>query len=573
MSVQRPRWGIQVMALFLGALVLSACGPDGPAIQEVSPAKNEANVAGDAPVRVTFNHDMDRASVASRFKIEPAIEGCDSTSCPLGWKGRALTLTHTGHQFATGTKYRVTLRPGYRDTAGRVEGLEHFWEFSTESAPSIGAVSPADKSSGVAVDSDITVQLTRNVRVPNPDQLTITGAGDEGALAYRAAIAPDDSRKLVVSPLRLLRPRTAYIVHVGAGVEDLHHNPIGTAHDFTFTTGPVDLTRSLAFLVRDNATGASSRVAALRPPPGINAPPPSLRLLYAGTQPIVSFAWSSDSSALYVLDQTGALSVAPVDGSLAVDSGIRAVAMAADPARDEVAYITAQGALHLWRRGSTTGGDVAVTQAGHVAGTPEWSGDGRRLAFVAADGRGPVLRLLDRETLSVADVPGVSPSASGTVLAWSFDGSALAFTRATSGPEVWAYRPLALQGAGLARIGAMEARSLAWSSDGSLVFAGGSPAGSSQQLLERALGQPVDGQPVGFTAVRGTQNGDGKPMAPAFDRRVAFVRQAAGAPQLWIMNNDGTGVSQLTFANYDRDEMLPSSGVDQPRWSPGGTRG
>lgn len=573
MSAFPPWRATCLLALLVGAVALAACGPDGPAIQEVSPNKNETNVAGDAPVRVTFNHDMDHASVESRWRLEPAIEGCDPTSCPISWKGRVFSLTHPGHQFAPSTKYRVTLRSGYRDTAGRVEGLEHFWEFTSEGAPSISSVTPGDKSTGVAVDADIVIQLTRNVLVPTPDQVTVSGAGDGGSQAYRAAIAPDDARKLVVSPLHLLRPRTLYTIHVGAGMEDLHHNPVGTPHDFTFTTGALDLTRSVAFLVRDDTEGTSSRVAELRPPPGVNAPAPSLRLLFAGTQPIASFAWASDSSLLYVLDTAGMLSVAPLDGSLATDSGVRAAAIAANPARDELAYVSAAGALHLWRRGGLPGGDVVVAQAGRVAGAPVWSGDGRRLAFVTDGGQGPVLRVLDRETLSVSDVPGVVPSASGTVFAWSFDGSALAFTRSTSGPEVWTYRPLAAQGNGLARIGALQAQSLAWSSDGSLVFASGTAPGSSQQLLERALGQPVDGQASGFTAVRGTKSGDVQPIAPAFDRRVAFVRQAAGTPQLWIMNNDGTGVSQMTFATYDRDEKLPSSGIDQPRWSPGGSGG
>lgn len=575
MSALRPAWATRVLPLGLAVLAVAACGPAGPAIQEVSPGKGESNVAGDAPIRVTFNNDMDRASVESRLRLEPAIAGCDKTGCPVSWNGRTLTVRHDGHQFLAATRYRVTLRAGYRDSAGRVEGLEHFWEFTTEGAPSVASITPADKSSGVAVDTDIGIQLTRNALVPAADQVSLSSSRDAGSLAYRVAIAPDDPRRLVLSPLLLLHPRTTYTLHLGTGVEDIHHNPVGVAHDYQFTTGALDLTRSLAFMVRDDATGVSSRIAALRPPAGINSPAPSLRLLYAGSQPIKTFAWASDSSALYVLDAAGAITVSQLDGSLAVRTGISAAFIAANPSRDELAYVTSSGVLHLWRRSLATGADVAVTQAGTITGTPAWSGDGRRLSFVAADGHGgQVLRLLDRETLSVADVPGVAPAASGTVMAWSFDGSALAFTRPGSGtPEVWAYRPLATQGNGLMRLGLMDARSLAWSSDGNLVFATGTVPGSDKQLLERALGQPVDGQVGGFSLVRGTQPGDAQPVAPSFDRRVAFTRSAAGAPQLWIINNDGTGVSQLTFATYDADEKLPANGIDQPRWSPGGIGG
>ena len=152
---------------------LVSCGPSGPAIQAVSPSKGEANVAGDAPVKITFNHDMDRASVEARFRLSPQVAGCDPTECPVRWTGRTLQLGHAPHQFAANTRYRVTLMPGYRDTAGQVEGLEHFWDFTTESAPNVGAITPSDGSTGVAVDADNTVQLTRSALAPAPRQLSI----------------------------------------------------------------------------------------------------------------------------------------------------------------------------------------------------------------------------------------------------------------------------------------------------------------------------------------------------------------------------------------------------------------
>jgi hypothetical protein len=546
--------------------VLAGCGPDGPAIQEVSPAKGENNVAADAPIRVVFNHDMERASVESRLSLAPALEGCDQVACPLTWSGRALVLNHPLHPFAPDTRYRVSLRAGYRDSAGRAEGNDHFWEFHSESAPSIGTVTPGEGSTGVAVDADLSLQLSRAVLVPPVQELTLVGAGDPEPLQYRVAVAPDDSRRLVISPLALLRPRTAYTLHVGAGVSDNHHNTLGAGRDFHFTTGTADLARSLGFLVRDKAGQGASRVALLRPPAGLNSPAPSLRVLYHSDQPIASFAWSSDAARVYILGADGRVEVVPLDGTPAGDSGIVASALASSPAHPEVAYV-AGGALHLWRPTAVPAGDLPVPQAGRVSGSPAWSGDGRRLAFSVDDGHGGLaLRVLDRETLSVSEVGGGPLPSSGPVLAWSPDGSALAFTRA--GGEVWSFRPLAAEGNGLLKLGNLEATALSWSSDGDALFAAGAAAGKPA-LLYRALGQPLDGQAAGFTAFSSSRGGDSDPAAPAFDRRLAFLRPAAGAPQAWIMNNDGTGVTQLTFAGYDSDERLPADGVDQLRWSPG----
>jgi hypothetical protein len=574
----KASWSSRAVPLLAAALLcpmLAACSPSGPAIQEVSPAKGESNVAGDAPIRVVFNRDMDHASVESRFKIKPAIEGCDGTTCPSSWNGRAMTVKHPQHQFATGIRYEVTIAAGYRDRSGQAAGLDHFWDFTTESAPSIGSVTPADRSTGVAVDADISVQLSRSVLVPPAAELTLTASDDPEPVTYRIAIAPDDSRRLVLSPLAPLRPHITYTLHIGAGVVDAHRNPIGAARDVRFTTGALDLARTIAFLVRDETGTTSTRIAGLRPAAGVNAPAPSLRVLYRADHPIQSFSWSFDSTVVYVVDDTGILTVAPLDGSPARSTGVAATVVAANPARDEVAYAGRLGTLHLLEHSAATAPtDLPLPQAGQVSGRPSWSGDGRRLSFAAADGHGGYrLRVLDRETLSVSEIPGVSLGAEPTVMAWSFDGAALAFLRPVAGGhEAWTYRPLAA-GDGLLRLGAIETPTLSWSSDGGSVFAAGIAPGSEQPLLERALSQPVDGQTAGFSVIKGTQPGDSQPAAPSFDRRLAFVRQAAGRPQLWIMNNDGTGIAQLTFATYDQDERLPAYGVDAPRWSAGGAGG
>ncbi|MFN2465577.1 MAG: Ig-like domain-containing protein [Candidatus Dormibacteria bacterium] len=571
MNPSRARWVSRLLPAMLLAATLPGCASPGPAISEVSPVKGESNVAGDAPIRVVFNSDMDHASVESRFRIRPAVEDCDRTTCPLLWSGRTMTFSHPQHQFASSTRYQVQIASGYRDSGGHAVGLDHAWDFSVESAPTIGAVTPADHAAGVAVDADITVQLSRSVLPPPAPELALTAADDAEPVAYRLAISPVDDRRLVMSPLAPLRPHTAYTLRVGAGVMDQHHNAIGTGRDVHFTTGALNFTHNLAFLVRDETGGTSSRVAELRPPAGINAPAPSLRVLFNANRPIQAFAWSWDSAALYVLDTVGRLTLVPLDGAPARSTASDVVAIAANPARDEVAYVTTAGELRV-RSGGT---EVTVTQAGRVTGPPAWSGDGRRLAFAATDGRGGLLlRLLDRETLSVSDPAGVSLAPTGTAMAWSTDGASLAFIRPTpGGSEAWIYHPLASQGIGLSRLGPIETATLAWSADGGSVFAAGIAPGSEQPLLERALAQPVAGQAAGFSVIKGSQPADSEPAAPSFDRRIAFVRQAAGRPQLWIMNNDGTGISQLTFATYDMDERLLAFGVAMPRWSPGAAGG
>src|SRR5438309_3423512 len=59
----------------VAALGLSACGGDPPQIVDYSPQRNTIDVSTAAPVRITFDHDVDRASVESRLHLSPANGG------------------------------------------------------------------------------------------------------------------------------------------------------------------------------------------------------------------------------------------------------------------------------------------------------------------------------------------------------------------------------------------------------------------------------------------------------------------------------------------------------------------
>ena len=146
----------------------------------------------------------------------------------------------------------------------------------------------------------------------------------------------------------------------------------------------------------------------------------------------------------------------------------------------------------------------------------------------------------------------------------------MAFQRDVTGsPEVWTFRPLAPQGSGLTRIGPLHSAELAWSSDAATLFAAGDLGTGTSRVLWRAPAQPIEGQSSGFAALKGSRTGDDMPATPSFDRRLAFLRAAGGQVQLWLVNGDGSGLSQLTFEQYDPADKLPLFGVSLPRWAPG----
>ena len=564
-----------VLGAALLSLGLAACAGGAPAIQEVSPFKGQSNVAGDAPVSVGFDRSMDHDSVSSRIEVRPAIDGCDAATCPVTWKSNTVSLSHPGHPFSGDTKYRVFIHAGYRDSAGAVNDVEHVWEFHTEPPPSLRGSNPAPGATGVATDIDLTVDFTRGLLPPTPGLVTLRAGDGSGAdVPYHLGLGGGDQSQLTLAPLQPLRPNTRYRLTVSDLVEDIHHNRIGKRSDIDFTTGDIDLTRSLGFAVLDS-TGRATRIAVLRPPASLEAPVPTMRVLYSTGDAIRSWDWSSDARFLYVLEGDPP-SVVRVELASGISSRlpITATSMAVSPGRDEIAYVAPDGGLHLW----SVAADVAVPQAGHLLAPPVWSDDGRRLAMVVEGTQGSPrfeatqgsqLAILDRGTLSRFLVPG-AVVALPAVMRWSHDGADVAFLRAGgSAPEVWIYHALAADGAVLQAVGPLPATSLAWSSDELTLFAATAENDPGNRVLQRAPARPAPGQDTSFTPVRGSQASDSSPISPSFDRRLAFLRPSGGPRQLWLINNDGTGLLQLTSATYDPATRLAADGVSLPAWAPG----
>src|SRR5947209_8630734 len=93
------------------ALLLPACGGDPPQIVDYSPQRNTIDVSTAAPIRIVFDHDVDRSSVELRLHLSPPTTGS------VRWlSGRELAYDHA--TLRTSTTYDVILESGYRDPAG-----------------------------------------------------------------------------------------------------------------------------------------------------------------------------------------------------------------------------------------------------------------------------------------------------------------------------------------------------------------------------------------------------------------------------------------------------------------------
>ncbi|MHB8508079.1 MAG: Ig-like domain-containing protein [Candidatus Dormibacteria bacterium] len=563
------------MARFLlalaGVALLVACAPARPAIEDVSPHKDEGSVAADAPVRVTFDRPMDQQSVQSRFEVKPSL-GCAPNSCPVTWSGQTMTFTHPGHAFVAGARYTVSLLPGFKDATGRASDLEHSWSFTAEDAVSLRGSAPAENSTDTPCDADLALHFSRAMAVPRGGEITL-----DPAVPLRAVPAPDDPATISLAPLGPLEPRTHYALHVAAGLEDTTHAHLAGAVVIRFTTAACDFTRSLSVAVLDQL-GRPNRIAVLRPGAAGSQAPASLRVVYASDDPIADQQWSWDGSHLYLVTagvEPHLVRVRAADGA-ARPLDVTGQLMAASPVADELAYIDGAGKLHLWtpppigadvsgEPGPLHGNDRVLEQAGVVRGLA-WSGDGRHLALALDQPPGPpALAVLDRETLSVTRVPDVHLGA-GTgpqpPMAWSFDGFSLAFLRAETGGNeaAWVYRPLETGDGRLQRVGPSVSGGLEFSADGSLVYAD-SAAGVGRAPARVSAG-------TGFSPLGSSVPGDTQPTTAPFDRRIAALRSVDGVRQLWLFSADGASARQLTTGDWDQAAGLSPFGVSEPRWVP-----
>lgn len=85
-----------------------------PVVESTTPTDGSYNVTSSAPVTITFDHEMNTASVQAAITIQPSID------MQFAWSGDGKTVTISHSEFAADTYYTVTVV----DTAKDVDGAQ-----------------------------------------------------------------------------------------------------------------------------------------------------------------------------------------------------------------------------------------------------------------------------------------------------------------------------------------------------------------------------------------------------------------------------------------------------------------
>lgn len=509
----RPLWVLGLAVAIL--LTAGACGGDPPQIVDYSPQRNTVDVSTAVPIRITFDHDVDRDSVASRLHLNP------STTGSVRWlSGHALEYEHA--TLRTSTNYEVILEAGYRDPAGNTYNLRHHWSFITEGSPLVTSTIPSSGDASVDPSSYITLDFNRAM---DPTALK-SAVALSPTVPVDVRLDPTDSRRAIIAPQQLLSPDTRYELLVTTAAIDVDGNQLGRDDLVRFTTGPLRPLRNWIAFATDGVDGSAGGLWM------VNDRAFPRQLFDAGS--VRSFSWSpaGDSMLIQGEDETWS-SYTPGAGTTTLDFKARWAASLA-PGMGFV-YINDAGVMHRVADGLD---EVIEADVAEASVAPR----GLRIAYVhSIFGTNEVWGYdvgLRAKYLLATDTGAVS------AVAWAPAGNRIAYLR--QDPSAISLRVRNLSGpATTTTLTTGDLGAPAWLPDSThIVFAAAvsSPGGE----LHKAFLINVVSPPASLTLAAGLPSDPDievtSPVPSPDGHQIAFLSE----DQVWLMNADGTRPTALT---------------------------
>jgi hypothetical protein len=478
--------------------------------------RGAVDVSTAAPIRITFDHDVDQQSIDSRLHLQPATSGNVVWLSP-----RELSYQHP--TLAPSSTYDVVLEAGYKDPAGNTAVLRHHWSFVTEGPPVFTGSAPARGETGVDPAAYLTVDFSRDMNGPSLQQAVSISP----PIPFSVRLNPTDGRRAIIAPATLLRPSTQYVIAVTGTALDADGNRLAADTTIAFTTGPIQQLHSWVGFTTTTADGTPGALWLVNE----SGFP---RKLFDGS--VRSFSWSPDGTSLLLESDAGTWS-SLIPGQDSQPLGFNAVWAAALAAGMGYVFIDGGGALH---RLTAAGVDSVISPAA-VGATV--SPDGSRLAFVEVGSQSSVVWGYDvglqaRYQLAVEN--GQISDAT-----WAPAGNRIAYLRHDVGVTTLKVRALSGAATTTTIASAGQISPPAWLPDSvHLVFGLSLQTATGPQqkafvvssiapptALTVALGLPAD---PNVNVVNPVPSPDG--------HQIAFLNGG----QVWLMNADGTRPTPLT---------------------------
>lgn len=523
--------------MLVGVIVLAgalACGGAPPQIVDYSPLRGARDVSTAAPIQITFDHDVDEGSVASRLHLVPETPGT------ITWlSARQLVYQHS--VLATSTAYEVVLEAGYRDPAGNVYVLRHRWSFTTEPPPGLGGSNPADGATGVDPADYLTVDFTHPMNVTSlRSAITFTPA-----VQFSVRLDPTDSRRAIVAPASLLEPHSTYSLLVTTAALDVDGNQLDLVRSIQFATGAVRPLHNWIAFATAGQGGTSGGLWI------VNESGFPRQLLDVSA--LHDFSWSPEGDRVVFQGAGGEwASFSPGSGSQPLGfSGSWAAALASGLG---YVYLDSEGRLH--RQLPDGSSYVIATQVGDATVSPV----GDRIAFAQTQQDGTA-RIWGYDVGLRSSYILVSETSEVSDLSWAPAGNRIAYLRLDTGQTVLRVRNLT-GAAATATVASGDLGAPLWLRDSTHVLVAATvqaPSGPVRKafLINVAAPPPSLTLSVGLPTDPSIDVSD--PVPSPDGHQIAFLSEN----QIWLMNADGTRPVPLT--EFD-PEAFPYSCLN-PAWT------
>jgi hypothetical protein len=521
------------------------------------PSQNATAVATNTEIRITFDRAIDRASVEPRLQIEPAPSGC-AERCRFEWSGNSVTIQYQ-ENLRPNTRYTVRLLPGFTDTRGQANRLDHRWTFLTEASPSVAAIDVPPQSTRVSPARELVLTFSRPMQ---PDTLRQVVRLIPAA-PLRVVANPSNPAQFQVAPEQLLRARTEYALEVDFSARDLHGNVMAGNFRSTFTTGEMGFPAMISYLAAPAAGAPRTRVGLVDPHPNPVTGRVLPKTIYEERGPegaeLEDFWWLPDGKSLVLQRRVGGTESGlyhyDLTSQVLSDLGLRVSAAALAPDGSHLAYVRA-GALHTYRLAD--GQDRVLAPEDALPLPLAFSPDSRNIAYVASAQEALRVYVANLEIGSRFRIPGVDDPTDQPV--WAPDGDKLIFRRHHAGKaSLWLFYLTNAPDTDQRRVADVDLDQLVWLDPTTVVgVARAEPRGPQLVRLNVFSGGGA-GARLTLTRPDTVPSGD-EPAVPPYDRRLGFLSPVGQKSQLWVMNPDGSAPLELTF---------PEAGeAGHPRWTP-----
>ena len=203
-----------------------------PVVESTSPANKATGVSLSKVITVTFNEQMNPATIkASSF----TIQGLSPVAGTISYTDRTASFTPTNPLTANIT-YTGRITTSVKDMMGNAIQEDYVWTFSTDATPTVTSTSPFTNEGGVPFNKVITAQFSMAMSPSTLNGTTFTlkiGTTPVlGTVSYNGT-------NLSFAPTTNLLPNTEYTATITTGAKSLAGMPSAANYEWKFSTGQV----------------------------------------------------------------------------------------------------------------------------------------------------------------------------------------------------------------------------------------------------------------------------------------------------------------------------------------------